>query len=62
MKEGYSKLSPRGKAQSDYRQGSGHDANPYPQGTAEHEAYMMEMGRLQDAELRAIHDEMRAGV
>jgi hypothetical protein len=62
MKEGYSKLSPRGKAQSDYRQGSGHDANPYAKGTPERDEYMMEMGRLQELEMRGLMEEMRAGV
>jgi hypothetical protein len=62
MKEGYARLSPRGKAQSDYRQGSGHDANPYTKGTPEREEYMLEMGRLQALELRAMLEELRAGV
>jgi len=62
MKEGYAKLSPRGKAQSDYRQGSGHDANPYPKGSLWHEQYMMEMARLQQLELRGMIQEMGAGV
>jgi hypothetical protein len=62
MKACYKTLSPRGKAQYDYRHGSGHDANPYRQGTPEHEQYMLEMGRLQDAELAGLFDEMKAGV
>ena len=62
MKESYAKLSPRGKAQSDYRQGSGHDANPYPKGSSEREAYMLEMGHLQYAELRGLLAEIKGGV
>lgn len=62
MRAEYEVLSPRGKAQSDYRHGSGHDANPYQKGTAEHDAYMIEMGRLQAAELRGLIQEMRGAI
>lgn len=60
--DNYNTLSPTARASYDYRHGEGHDANPYPKGTAEREQYMMEMGRLQDAEMRALREELRAGV
>jgi len=52
MKADYASLSPREKAQADFRHGGGQHENPYPPGP-EHDAYMMEMGRLWESDFKA---------
>ena len=55
-------LSPGAAARQVYKEGEGQSANPYPEGTAEHEQFMWAMARLQDAELRALNEEIRSGL
>lgn len=52
----------RVEAKKAYRGGEGLEANPCKKGTPEYEAYMLEMGRLQDAEMRGLYEELKAGV
>lgn len=52
----------RTEAQKAYRGGEGLEANPCQKGTAEYDAFMLEMGRLLGAELRGIREELKGGV
>lgn len=42
----------KNQAKRDFAQGLGHNENPYPKGSAERNAYMMEMGKLQHEEFK----------
>lgn len=42
----------KNQAKRDFAQGLGHNENPYPKGSIEQDAYMMEMGRLQYEEFK----------
>lgn len=50
------------QAKRDFANGLGQNDNPYKRGTAERDAWMMEMGRLQNEEFRHEQRELRAGV
>ena len=54
--------SPRAQAQIDWRNGEGHASNPYARNDANREIYMLEMARLQAAEMQGLYNELRAGV
>jgi hypothetical protein len=50
------------RARHAFAEGMGHNSNPYPDGTPQREAYMLEINRLQYEEFIAEETELRAGV
>jgi hypothetical protein len=54
-------LGPVAAARQLYREGEGHNANPFPKGSQQHEQFMLEMGRCQDEELKRMMQEVYCG-
>jgi len=50
------------RARHAFAEGLGHNSNPYPDGTQQREAYMLEINTLQYEEFISEEIELRAGV